>query len=115
MSEKLYSNEFDATMQMISGKWKVMILYELHEHPMRRFSELQRYIKDISHKTLSNQLRQMEEDDLLVRTVYPEVPPRVEYSLSAKGTSLIPLLEMICNWGLEHVPPQQIKRLLCDE
>lgn len=108
-------NEFDATLQVIQGKWKVIILYELYEHSSRRFGELHRYIQDISHKTLTNQLRELEEDGLVTRTVFPEVPPRVEYTLTAKGHSLIPLLEMICDWGLQHVDRNDMDRLLCEE
>ncbi|MGN7471103.1 winged helix-turn-helix transcriptional regulator [Brevibacillus sp. SAFN-007a] len=115
MTKKKYLNEFDATLQIIQGKWKVMILYELYEHAPRRFGELHRYIRDISHKTLTNQLRELEEDGLVSRTVYPEVPPRVEYALTEKGRSLIPLLEMICDWGLAHVDREQMERLLCEE
>ncbi|NRQ52879.1 helix-turn-helix domain-containing protein [Brevibacillus sp. HD1.4A] len=115
MTKKKYLNEFDATLQIIQGKWKVMILYELYENSPRRFGELHRYIRDISHKTLTNQLRELEEDGLVIRTVYPEVPPRVEYTLTAKGLSLIPLLEMICDWGIAHVDHGQMERLLCDE
>ncbi|SDR94823.1 transcriptional regulator, HxlR family [Paenibacillaceae bacterium GAS479] len=110
-----YLNEFDATMQMIQGKWKVMILYELHEQSARRFGELLKYIHDISHKTLTNQLRELEANALIIRTVYSEVPARVEYKLSDKGRSLIPLLEMICDWGLAHVDRNEIQRLLCDD
>ncbi|CAM4153403.1 regulatory protein [Bacillus manliponensis] len=115
MTTKKYLNEFDATIQLIQGKWKIMILYELYEDPMKRFGELQRYILNISHKTLTNQLRELERDGLIERTIYPEVPPRVEYSLTRKGLSLIPLLNMICDWGLAHVEREQLERVLCDE
>lgn len=115
MTTKKYLNEFDATIQLIQGKWKIMILYELYENPMKRFGELQRYILNISHKTLTNQLRELERDGLIERTIYPEVPPRVEYSLTRKGLSLIPLLNMICDWGLAHVEREQLERVLCDE
>ncbi|OZI12637.1 hypothetical protein CEW92_05645 [Bacillaceae bacterium SAS-127] len=115
MKQKKYLNEFDATIQIIQGKWKVMIIYELYEHQCRRFGELQRYIKDISHKTLTNQLRELEHDGLIKRAIYPEVPPRVEYTLTEKGVSLIPLLEMICDWGYANVDKKYIDRLLCDD
>ncbi|WP_369902191.1 winged helix-turn-helix transcriptional regulator [Bacillus manliponensis] len=115
MTTKKYLNEFDATIQLIQGKWKIMILYELYENPMKRFGKLQKYILNISHKTLTNQLRELERDGLIERTIYPEVPPRVEYSLTKKGLSLIPLLNMICDWGLAHVEREQLERILCDE
>ncbi|MDC2867854.1 winged helix-turn-helix transcriptional regulator [Bacillus sp. BP-3] len=114
MNQKKYLNEFDATMQIIQGKWKIMILYELYENPLKRFGELQRYIEDISHKTLSRQLRELEKDGLIIKTVYPEVPPRVEYSLTKKGLSLIPLLDMICEWGITHVKREHLERVLCE-
>ncbi|MCM3747194.1 helix-turn-helix transcriptional regulator [Paenibacillus pasadenensis] len=110
-----YMNEFDATMQMIQGKWKVMLLYELYEQPARRFGELMKYIDGISHKTLTKQLRELEAHELLTRTLYSEVPARVEYNLSDKGRSLIPLLEMICKWGLANVDRNEMERLLCEE
>lgn len=110
-----YLNEFDATMRQIQGKWKVMILYELHEEGTVRFNTLERYIQDVSAKTLTQQLKQLEQDGLIVRTVYPEVPPRVEYALSEKGVSLIPLLDAICDWGLATTPRHQLLRTLCDE
>ena len=111
----MYLNEFDATMRQIQGKWKVMILYELHEEGTVRFNTLERYIQDVSPKTLTQQLKQLEQDGLITRTVYPEVPPRVEYALSAKGTSLIPLLDAICDWGLSTTPRNQLMRTLCDD
>ncbi|MEW9501802.1 winged helix-turn-helix transcriptional regulator [Jeotgalibacillus marinus] len=77
MNRKKYLNEFDATMQIIQGKWKVMILYHLYENQPTRFGEMQRYIRDTSHKTLTKQLRELENDELIERIVYPEVPPRV--------------------------------------
>ncbi|WP_235617214.1 winged helix-turn-helix transcriptional regulator [Lysinibacillus mangiferihumi] len=114
MNQKKYLNEFDATMQIIQGKWKIMILYELYENPLKRFGELQRYIENISHKTLSRQLRELERDELIIKTVYPEVPPRVEYSLTKKGLSLIPLLDMICEWGITYVNREYLERVLCE-
>lgn len=110
-----YLNEFDATMRQIQGKWKVMILYELHEEGAVRFNTLERYIQDASPKTLTQQLKQLEQDGLITRTVYPEIPPRVEYALSEKGVSLIPLLDAICDWGLATTPRNQLMRTLCDE
>ncbi len=115
MNGKKYLNEFDATLQMIQGKWKIMILYELYESGAKRFGELQRYIADISHKTLTTQLRELERDELIKRNLYAEVPPRVEYSLTPRGESLIPVLDMICDWGLQNVPSNQLLRVLCEE
>ncbi|MEG0283218.1 MAG: helix-turn-helix domain-containing protein [Erysipelotrichales bacterium] len=109
----MYLNEFDATMKHIQGKWKVMILYEIYEAEVVRFNQLQKYIEDVSHKTLTNQLRELEEDGLIIRKVYNEIPPKVEYRLTKKGLSLIPLLNDICDWGLNNVDNNKIKRNLC--
>lgn len=110
-----YLNEFDATMKKIQGKWKIMILYELHEEQSVRFNQLQRYIKGISAKTLANQLKELEADELIQRVVHQIVPPRVDYFLTDKGQSLIPILDSICDWGLNHVDHKDIDRLLCEE
>ncbi|MBN8237172.1 helix-turn-helix transcriptional regulator [Halobacillus kuroshimensis] len=115
MEKALYLNEFDATLQIIQGKWKVLILYEIHESGCRRFGDLKQYIQDVSHKTLTRQLRELEQDGLLSRKVYPEVPPKVEYSLTERGRSLIPVLDLICDWGLQNVPKTQLQRVLCEE
>ncbi|EUJ42100.1 winged helix-turn-helix transcriptional regulator [Brochothrix campestris] len=111
----MFLNEFDATMQHIQGKWKIMILYELHEQGVVRFNQLQRYIDAISSKTLTNQLKELEEMGVITRVVFPVVPPHVEYSLTAKGESLIPVLDLICEWGLAQVEPQLLDRTLCQE
>ncbi|MBP6344483.1 winged helix-turn-helix transcriptional regulator [Neisseriaceae bacterium CLB008] len=110
----MYLNEFDATMQLIKGKWKIMLLYALHAHEVVRFNELQRLAQS-SHKTLSAQLKALEEDGLILRTVYAEVPPRVDYRLTAKGQSLIPVLDAICDWGLAHTDPDLLAETLCDQ
>lgn len=111
----MYLNEFDATLQQIQGKWKVMILYELNEQDAVRFNELARYIETVSNKTLTSQLRELEHDGLIDRTVFPSVPAKVEYKLTPKGISLIPLLDAICEWGLTQIDRSEIDRLLCDE
>jgi len=67
-----------------------------------RYSELKRYIRSISHKTLSMSLKELEKDRLIIRTEYPQIPPKVEYSLSKKGEFFIPILHSLCQWGLKH-------------
>ena len=67
-----------------------------------RFNELKRYLKTISDKTLSTNLKELEADKLIVRTEYPQIPPKVEYSLTARGESLIPILDNLCQWGEDH-------------
>lgn len=110
-----YLNEFDATMQRIQGKWKIMILFELHEEKVVRFNQLQSYIKGISAKTLTNQLKELEADQLIQRVVHPVVPPHVDYFLTDIGRSIIPILDSICAWGLHNVKHNEISRVLCEE
>lgn len=88
----------ETTLTLISDKWKVLILRELLTGT-KRFGALKKSIAGVSHKVLAAQLRQMEDSGLLVRTVYPEVPPRVEYTLSELGYSLSPILEAMRSWG----------------
>lgn len=90
---------FGYTLSVISGKWKLVILYWLVENKTIRYNELQRLIGTISHKTLSVQLKELENDGLIIRKEYPQIPPKVEYSLSEKGVSLYPLMEELCRWG----------------
>jgi DNA-binding HxlR family transcriptional regulator len=85
-------------MSFIGGKWKALVLWYLKNHP-RRFSELRNMLSGISEKMLSLQLREMEKDGLVRRTVFPEVPPRVEYELTDEGRTLLPALEAIAEWG----------------
>lgn len=89
----------DAAMDVISGKWKVLILWELHHHGVRRFAELRRGLPGVSEKMLIQHLREMEEDGLVRREVYAEVPPKVEYSLTEDGASLNDALESLGAWG----------------
>lgn len=93
---------FNYTLSLISGKYKMIILYCLMEFKIVRFNELQRYLKKISDKTLSQNLKELEADGLVLRTVYPQIPPKVEYSLSEKGKSLMHVLDQLCIWGAEH-------------
>ncbi|ADG70179.1 helix-turn-helix domain-containing protein [Brachyspira murdochii] len=90
---------FAYTMSLISGKYKMIILYILSELKVVRYNELKRIISAISHKTLSLTLKELEKDDLVIRKEYPQIPPKVEYSLSKRGKSLIPILDAICVWG----------------
>lgn len=96
---------FSYTMSLISGKHKMVILYCLMEFEMVRFNELKRYLKHISDKTLSSNLKELERDQLIVRKEYPQIPPKVEYSLSGRGQSLMPILDSMCEWGDKHRQP----------
>lgn len=92
----------DAAMDVVSGKWKSLILWELDMHGVRRFGELRRALPGVSEKMLIQHLREMEEDELVHREVYREVPPRVEYSLTEHGRSLIKALRPLGAWGRER-------------
>ncbi len=90
---------FSYTVSLISGKHKMVILYCLMEFKVVRFNELKRYLKHISDKTLSTKLKELEADQLIIRTEYPQIPLRVEYSLSERGKSLMDVLDQLCIWG----------------
>ena len=90
---------FSYTMSLISSKHKMVILYCLMEYKVVRFNELKRYLKNISDKTLSTNLKELESDRLIIRTEYPQIPPKVEYSLSDRGKSLMDVLDQLCVWG----------------
>lgn len=93
----------DAAIDVVSGKWKCLILWELDEHGTRRFAELRRGLPGVSEKMLTQHLREMETDGLVHREVYPEVPPKVEYSLTEHGTSLNRALGPLGDWGRERI------------
>ncbi|MFN8715185.1 MAG: winged helix-turn-helix transcriptional regulator [Bacteroidota bacterium] len=90
----------DVTMRFIGGKWKTVVLWYLRKGPMR-FSEIRKRIPQITEKMLSLQLKELERDGIISRTVYAQVPPRVEYSFTEKGSSLIPVVEALAGWGRE--------------
>ena len=95
----LTDTPFGYTLSMIGGKWRLVILYWLVEHEAIRFNELQRKIGTITYKTLSTELKAMEADGLVIRKEYPQIPPKVEYSLSGRGKSLMDVLDQLCTWG----------------
>lgn len=99
--EKEYNCPIDITLAVVGGKWKASILWHLSQETMR-FSELQRQFSDTTRKMLTQQLRELEADGLVHREVYHQVPPKVEYSLTDKGSSIYPILEMMCDWGREY-------------
>lgn len=105
MNERNISDEcfkstgFSYTLSLISGKYKMTILYVLAEFKVVRFNEMKKYIDKISYKTLSSTLKELEADQLVHREEYPQIPPKVEYSLTERGKSLIPILETLCAWG----------------
>ncbi|WP_338543433.1 winged helix-turn-helix transcriptional regulator [Paenibacillus tundrae] len=94
--------EKELTLAVIGGKWKLIILWHLGLEGTKRFSELKRLIPHITQKMLTNQLRELEEDQLIERKVYAEVPPRVEYTLTDHGQNLMPVLHAMYNWGKNY-------------
>lgn len=91
------------TLGILSGKWKPTIIYLLFLNGTMRFSELKKRIPNITQKMLTAQLRELEKEDLIQRVVYPQVPPKVEYSITEHGSTLQPILEMLHTWGLLHL------------
>ncbi|HEU4684559.1 MAG TPA: helix-turn-helix domain-containing protein [Nitrospira sp.] len=91
----------ETTAELIGGRWKIVILWHLFRG-VKRFSELRRVLSGVSHKVLTQQLRDMERDGLILRTVYAEVPPKVEYSMTPRGMTLQPVVEAMHRWGVEH-------------
>ena len=98
-NECLSSTGFSYTLSLISGKYKMTILYTLMEFGVVRFNEMKKYIGGISYKTLSTTLKELEADQLIHREEYPQIPAKVEDSLTERGKSLIPILDGMCDWG----------------
>jgi DNA-binding HxlR family transcriptional regulator len=105
---KVYNCGFELTLELIGGKWKGLILWYLHEHGTLRNGELMRLIPSITQKMLTQQLREMEENNLIVRKVYEQVPPKVEYSLTVYGEKLRLILESMKEWGMEYAKENNI-------
>lgn len=99
---KTYHCPVEAALDVIGGKWKPLILWALGDNVLR-FNELQKGLPGVNAKMLTKQLRELEQDGVITRTVYPEVPPRVEYAITDFGKTLIPILQALCNWGAEYL------------
>lgn len=95
----------DATLDLIGGKWKGMIVYQLLASEPRRFNALKRDVGSVTQRMLTKQLRELEDDGLVSRTVYAEVPPRVEYRLTEAGRRLAPVVSALKAWGQQHLRP----------
>ncbi len=95
----IQETSFGYTLSVIGGKWKMLILYLLSENQTVRFNDMKRRIGTITYKTLSSQLKELEADGMVRRKEYPQIPPKVEYSLTHKAESLLPVLEQLCEWG----------------
>lgn len=94
-----------ATMNVIGGKWKILILWLIFNE-INRFGKMSLILKAISKQMLTTQLRELEQDGIIKRVIYPEIPPRVEYFLTEKGNSLLPIIDLMKDWGYEHATPR---------
>ena len=95
---------YSYTLSLISGKYKPIILYCLMEYEPVRFNQMQRYLGRVADKTLSQNLKELERDGLIHRKMYAEVPPKVEYTLTERGSSLVKVLDQLCEWGAQNRP-----------
>ncbi len=93
---------YSYTLSLISGKYKPVILYCLMEYEPVRFNEMQRYLGNIADKTLSNNLKELEADGLINKKIFEQIPPKVEYTLTERGHSLVSVLDKLCDWGNEN-------------
>jgi DNA-binding HxlR family transcriptional regulator len=98
---KKYNNPVELSLDIIGGKWKISIIWRLKDDS-KRYGELKRSLPKVTHKMLTQQLRELEEAEIITRKVYPEVPPKVEYSLTLLGKSVIPVIDMLNEWGEEY-------------
>ena len=92
------------TLSVFEGKWKWLIIYILAEEGTLRYGVLKKCLPNITHKMLSQQLKELEKLQLISRKAYHQIPPKVEYSLTKKGSSLMPMLDLMCNWGAKNFP-----------
>ncbi|MDS0524276.1 helix-turn-helix transcriptional regulator [Clostridium sp. SHJSY1] len=104
MDKELDAHEksFLYTIELINGKWKMNILFLLSKRERIRYGELKRSLGNVTHKMLSNRLKELEQDKLIIRTDYKQIPPKVEYSLSEIGMSFIPILNAVYTWGCDY-------------
>lgn len=103
MNNKIYSCPIEYTMDLISGKWKMIILWHLAQENVMRYGQIKKSLNNITHKMLSQQLKELENDGFINRKSYNEVPPRVEYSLTDLGKSFIPILDTLSVWGTNRL------------
>lgn len=101
-----YICSVEAAINEIGGKWKSLVLCSLKDGKLR-FSEINNKLPDISQRMLTKTLRELEKDRIINRKVYPEVPPKVEYSLTSKGESVLPILDSLCEWGKKYCEPEE--------
>lgn len=109
MKEKIQvSCEMEVTLRVVGGKWKLLILHYLMENGPKRYNEIQRFLKTANKKTLTNQLRELEEAGIILREVYSTRPIQVVYSITEHGKTLSPILEAMCDWGSENAKDNYI-------
>ncbi|TYP75396.1 winged helix-turn-helix transcriptional regulator [Paenibacillus methanolicus] len=101
--DRVFNCEKELTLSIIGGKWKMIIMWHLGKEGTKRFSQLKSLIPDITQRMLTTQLRELEEDGIVDRKVYPVVPPKVEYRLTPRGESLIPILDLMYEWGKAYI------------
>lgn len=99
--EKKYDSAVELALDIIGGKWKIPIIWKLKNDP-KRYGELKKLLPGITHKMLTQQLRELERDEIIKRKLYPEVPPKVEYMLTLLGKSVLPVVEILNEWGEEY-------------
>jgi DNA-binding HxlR family transcriptional regulator len=97
------------TLSIVGGKWKWLILYRLSENGVLRYGELKKILPTITHKMLSQQLKELEAEQLIHREEYHQIPPKVEYAVTEKGKTLLPILDLMSKWGKENRPPRVTK------
>ena len=107
-----YSCMLTLAMDIVGGKWKMVILWQIRNGALR-FSELKRKLDGVTQKMLTQQLRELEESGLINRTMYPVVPPKVEYSLTGEGEKLIPALDALCQWSTAYASSRSIAESIC--
>ena len=98
---KKFNNPVELSLSIIGGKWKIPIIWSLKESS-QRYGVLKRSLPKVTHKMLTQQLRELEEDEIIIRKVYAEIPPKVEYSLTLLGKSVIPVIDLLREWGEEY-------------
>jgi DNA-binding HxlR family transcriptional regulator len=98
---KMFNNSVELSLDIIGGKWKMPIIWRLKDDS-KRYGELKRSLLKVTHKMLTQQLRELEQDEIITRKVYPEVPPKVEYNLTLLGKSVIPVIDLLREWGEEY-------------
>jgi DNA-binding HxlR family transcriptional regulator len=101
--DKPYSDPVDYFLSVVGGRWKLIIIYLLSREEVMRYSQLKRRLKGISDKMLSTQLKELERDNIIIRKQYEQIPPKVEYQLSEKGSSLLPIISSMYKWGKENI------------